>query len=441
MFKIGLYEREITPLFGNNLCGYFNARPVCGVKDKTYAKAVVIENCGKLSAMLAVDACELSGSVIKEIRERVAKFAPIPDEYILISATHSHTAAPGAIDPPASTKEIDEFYLKWLAMACADTIVCAYQRLEEANIKFTEAKIENSTFVRNYLMKDGSSRTNPGVNNPDIVRSLGEPDYSAPVLCFEAPSGKKLGMIYSFGNHQDSVDGCEASADWSGVVAKKMKEKFGSDFISIFFLGTAGDVNQVDVHNTAPDYKPESCYKTLGENAYCAIISAFENLREIHGEISVINDYVSYETRVMTPDEEKAQKAILESVDLPEDVKLDACSPPEWFNACMARRAVLHNKNAKHFREVRFQVIKISDILIFALPGEVFTEYGKRIKTAFPKNKCFFACLANNDWSYMPTKDRYLPGLYESLFGSAQFYPDDTEAIFNHFIDLGKKLT
>ena len=43
MFKIGLYEREITPLFGNNLCGYFNARPVSGVKDKTYAKAVVLK--------------------------------------------------------------------------------------------------------------------------------------------------------------------------------------------------------------------------------------------------------------------------------------------------------------------------------------------------------------------------------------------------------------
>ena len=40
----------------------------------------------------------------------------------------------------------------------------------------------------------------------------------------------------------------------------------------------------------------------------------------------------------------------------------------------------------------------------------------------------------------MPTKDRYLPGLYESLFGSAQFYPEDAEAIFDKFIELGKKL-
>ena len=38
MYKIGLYEREITPLFGNSIDGYFNLRLVDGVKEKTYAK-------------------------------------------------------------------------------------------------------------------------------------------------------------------------------------------------------------------------------------------------------------------------------------------------------------------------------------------------------------------------------------------------------------------
>ena len=55
-------------------------------------------------------------------------------------------------------------------------------------------------------------------------------------------------------------------------------------------------------------------------------------------------------------------------------------------------------------------------------------------------NRCFFATLANNGWSYMPTKESYLPGLYESLFGSAKFYPEDTEAIFDRFIELGLEL-
>ena len=78
--------------------------------------------------------------------------------------------------------------------------------------------------------------------------------------------------------------------------------------------------------------------------------------------------------------------------------------------------------------------------MIFALPGEVFTQFGLKIKKAFPDNEYFFACLANNKWSYMPAKDCYLPELYESLYGSALFYPEDTENIFDRFIELGKKL-
>ena len=57
MYKIGLYEREITPLFGNSIRGYFNLRLVSGVKEKTYAKAMVIDDGKTLVAMLAIDAC------------------------------------------------------------------------------------------------------------------------------------------------------------------------------------------------------------------------------------------------------------------------------------------------------------------------------------------------------------------------------------------------
>lgn len=441
MFKIGLYEREITPLFGNNLCGYFNARPVSGVKDKTYAKAVVISSCEKKLAMLSIDACMLDEETIDAIRKRVCAYSDIEDSLLLISATHSHTASPCAGESHESTREIDRFYLKWLAMAGADTVLLANQRLEDAKISFTETEISGTTFVRNYLMRDGSVRTNPGVLNPDIIRPIAKPDYTAPVMFFENASGKKIGMIYSFANHQDSVSGEEVSADWSGVVSKEMKRKFGEDFISIFFIGTAGNVNQIDVNCKKPDYNPECCYQELGRTVYKAIASTLPSLSALEGEISEINEQRLYRTRLMTDAELKEQKAISDAVSLPRGIKLDASSPKEYFKACMANRAIKHNETAEKEREVRFQVIKIGYVLIFALPGEVYSQFGERIRSAFPKHKCFFACLANNGWSYMPTKECYLPELYESLFGSSKFYPEDTEAIFDRFIELGRMLT
>lgn len=440
MYKVGFYEREITPLFGNNLCGYFNPRPVSGVKDKTYAKAIVIADGDKKFAMLAIDSCELGAKTIEKIKERVASLSDIVADEILVSSTHSHTAAPGSINPPKETEKIDAFYLDWLAYSAADTILCAYARIEEATVKYTEAKIEGTTFVRNYLMRDGSAKTNPGVNNPDIVRALDTPDTTAPVLFFENKYGKTLGAIYSFANHQDSVDGTEVSADWSGVVARRMKEKYGMDFVTVFFLGTAGNINQTDVHSTDPSYTPESCYKELGEAAFSAIEKSLSALSEISGKISILNSERVYKTRIMTDEEMAEQEMILEKTPIPDNIKLDAASPKELFFACMAERAITHTKFAPREITVKFQIIKLASILIFALPGEVYSQFGRRIKEAFPNHKCFFACLANNDWSYMPTRESYLPGLYESLYGSAKFYPDDTEDIFDSFITLAKTL-
>ena len=68
MYKIGLYEREITPLFGNSLCGYFNVRLVDGVKEKTYAKAVVIEKDDETVAMLAIATPLLLRLSVKELK-------------------------------------------------------------------------------------------------------------------------------------------------------------------------------------------------------------------------------------------------------------------------------------------------------------------------------------------------------------------------------------
>ena len=106
----------------------------------------------------------------------------------------------------------------------------------------------------------------------------------------------------------------------------------------------------------------------------------------------------------------------------------------------MAELALKFTLSANKYYTVKMQVFAIGDVYIFALPGEVFSQFGKKIKGAFKDKTCFFACLANNKWTYMPAKDCYLPELYESLYGSAVFYPDDVEDIFDNFIDLAKSI-
>ena len=181
MYKIGLYEREITPLFGNSIEGYFNLRLVDGVKEKTYAKAIIIDDGKTQIAMLAVDACMISDALRDAVYNKVKKYIDIEKNNLLVSATHSHTAGPMSATNKGADNKLDELYLEWLYNACADTIICAYQRKTNAKLRLSVAEINGISFCRNYLLKNGVSRTNPGVGNPDIVRPIGENDPFCPI--------------------------------------------------------------------------------------------------------------------------------------------------------------------------------------------------------------------------------------------------------------------
>lgn len=436
MYKIGFCEREITPFFGHSIAGYFSERLVDGIKDKTYAKATVVEKNGELIALLAIDACMVSEATCEAIYGRVSKYVNLKKENLLIAATHSHTAGPGNIDGEDS--DFDIFYLKWLSFAAADTVITAYQSMRPARLKFACGEVKDIAFVRNFLLKDNVCRTNPGRLNTDIISPIGNPDESLPVIFAETESGELLGAVYSFACHQDCVESCQISGDYSSQVAIRMKEKYGMNFVSIYFSGTAGNVNEVNVglaHHENPNY-----YRIMGDKIADELISLQAKSKEIDAPLDVAYGTKLYECRVPTPKEIADFKAFYESVELPEGIVLEASAEKKYFDACMAKRAVEFAKSEKKYREIKMQVMKLGKLMIFALPGEVFTQYGEKIKASFPDNDCFFACLANNDWSYMPAKECYQPELYESLYGSAHFYPDDVADIFDEIIKLGKSL-
>ena len=435
MFKLGIYEREITPLLGNSHAGYFTPRLNSGVKDKTYAKAAVIESGDEILALLTIDTCMVTNSLIDAIYERIKSFVNIKKENLLISATHSHTSGPIG---EYKTKDIDVFFETMVTYVAADTVVLAYQKRVEGKIKYTRGFAPGIAFIRNFVLKNGISRTNPGRLNPNIQEPIGKADESVPVLLFEDNSGKKLGLIYSFGCHQDCIGGSEASGDFSSEVASLMKDKYGKDFIAAYFYGPAGNVNDVDINVESVD--ADTYYRKMGKVIFEGIESALGNLTELKSEIAVAYGEKIVEKRIPTEDELRKFKEIFESVTLPEGVDLEASAPKEIFDACMARRAYNYANSATKYESYKLQVIKLDNVLIFALPGEVFTQYTEKIKAAFEGYECFFACLANNSWTYMPAKDCYLPELYESLYGSAQLYPNDVVALFDEIIEIAKTL-
>jgi hypothetical protein len=66
--------------------------------------------------------------------------------------------------------------------------------------------------------------------------------------------------------------------------------------------------------------------------------------------------------------------------------------------------------------EVEIQVMALGDLAIVAFPVELFTAFGRRVKTASPFATTFVATLANGWHGYAPTLEAFSRGGYEPRF-------------------------
>jgi hypothetical protein len=96
---------------------------------------------------------------------------------------------------------------------------------------------------------------NPGPLNPDIVRPAGPIDTEVGILMMRnLLSEKFLGGLTIFAMQADSFGGTQISADFPYYIEQTLKDKFGTNFISAFGLGTCGDINHIDVSKDEPIY-------------------------------------------------------------------------------------------------------------------------------------------------------------------------------------------
>lgn len=97
-------------------------------------------------------------------------------------------------------------YLEFLAHRVADVCQQAIWDMKPAKMGWTVGKAPNVAFIRRFHMKDGSIVTNPGINNPNIVETVGKLDDRVNILKFKRGEGDTITLV-NFGNHPCVVNG------------------------------------------------------------------------------------------------------------------------------------------------------------------------------------------------------------------------------------------
>ena len=418
--KVGFSRVNVTPALGIGISGYFIPRIADGVLDDLYANAVAFE-CGERRAvMICVDNCGFKQEIHEIYRAKIAETTNIPKESVFISCTHTHT---GPITLITSNSEMVQDYIKFLGQKICDAAVLALADLKDAKMGYGVGQAPGIAFVRRFRMKDGSIKTNPGVDNPDIVAPIGDVDESVNVLRFDR-EGAETVVVVTFGCHPDVVGGCKISADWPGFVRTTVEQAIDNTKC-VFFNGAEGDINHVNVHPTGGFLNDmfmdfDDVARGYGHARYMGrvvaggVLQAYDKVKYADvDEIVAINKVMNVPSNKPTPEQMPEARRIKQLHDEGRDNELPYSGMMVTTVVAEALRMV-RLENAPDAFDMTLSGIKIGPVAFVGIPGEPFLGISKGIKENAPFELVMPVCTANGYEGYFPMRDSYDEGGYEA---------------------------
>jgi neutral ceramidase len=406
---------DITPPRGCPMAGYYSARGAEGTHDPLHAKALVLEKDGVKVALVALDLISTTRGLVEETRVLVEKETGIPGKNVMISATHSHT---GPVlwgrtqrdEVLGGSNQIARDYIKELPAKIALSVKNADAARKPARASFAAGREDGLAFNRRFHMADGSVGWNPGKKNPKIVRPAGPVDPSLPVVLFETTdkTPKPIAVYVNFAMHLDTVGGLYYSADYPYTLSRSLAAVKGDDFVTIFSVGTCGDINHVNVDSASPQ-KGHGEAARIGTRLAAEVLRTFERVTPAaDGPLRVSTAMVDLTPAPVTPEDVAAAKLVIE------DVRAGKRPAPRFLDQVQAFKAVDVAARLGKPIAVEVQVISLGDDLAWvSLPGEIFVELGQQIKRGSPFKQTMIAELANGAIGYIPNRVAYPQGNYE----------------------------
>lgn len=363
------------------------------------ANALVLD-AGQKICLLSLDALTAPLDVTCRAASRIAAATGIPEDNILICATHTHTGH--WTDDCFGSRPNTEF-LRRMEEASVRAAVKAVAAIDgenpraEATVLFGQS--QEATVGRNsrLLLKDGSIGWY-GYEQEDVIRPTGPYDPDLYVLALRRPDGAYSGLAFNHSVHNIGRirEDC-MSPGFYGLAAQEIERRHGA--IALYLPGAIGSTHNTTYNNSA--VPAAECVHRVVD----AVEEALDRLQPaIPGPITVVNRQFTYHVRRF--DEAKEAAAVKSYLDryLPKSGMLEACRKERESMAP-------HQGEA---RRLRLQVIRLGDLVFVGIPGELFARLGLEIRRRSPFRHTCIIGLANAYLGYIPDRKAYADGGYQT---------------------------
>jgi len=431
---IGFGQADITPPIGTPLGGYGQVenRLAASTLDPLYATCLAIRDGGDIYLLYNMDALRTEEDWVKEIRYRVSNTLGVKGENIMVMSTHSHSTPEQRND---TVKNLTwEKYMTGALEAAEEAIA----DMAPAKLSVGSTQVESMTFVRHYIMNDGTySGSNFGSTASGYKSHATEGDEQLRAVKIDRDGDKCDIAICNWGAHPCFTGGTEKteiSADYVGSTRRALKQSSGMELF--FILGAAGNQNATSyIGQENVGHDNNSYGQALAEH----ILTALNNAHEVGGSgVEILKKDVVYEVQRGSADANTLAQC-REVVDLwnkTDRATGNALAVQYGFHSVYHCSAIISNSSRVLPEDtIELYVTRIGDLAIVHAPYEMFSDSSRYIKekSAFGENT-LIATMSNKGWGYFPTKEAYDYGCYES-FG-AMFVSGVAEAVADAYVEM-----
>lgn len=361
----GAAARSIVPPFPTFMGGFGDRMQFFeGVHDDVLARALVLDNGDTQLVVIGSDLMALDDAHARGVRERVEKETGIPGANVMVSCVHNHSA-PSYYQhkDPAEQAKVREFFVEQYS----DAAIEAFQKREPAEIGWAIGELRGATRNR--------QQDNDTAIDPQLM-----------VIRVEKLEGREIiATLFNFTGHP-VIQGSRnllLSGEFPGAACRTIQKVLGG--VAIFTQGACGDITV----NRQGD--PWLEIERVGNVVAGEVIRTAESIvpQGAARLAAMLEEFPLAPKELPAPE---AARAELDKLNASiEEAKNTGLGQPVVRS--LERRAELSEALAKQAegladgsltRPESFpgsaQVMQIGDIVLVAVPGELFVEYALEMR-------------------------------------------------------------
>lgn len=364
---LGTAQVDITPAKPVLMSGYEARKtPFTGIHDPLFASALYFAGNGTSFLLITADVIGFRAEFVDALKAKISSAVGTPPENIWITAVHNH-GGPAIKADEDKVPGPNEEYIGILMGKLVDLSVEASKKAMPFRMGIGKGSCRLN-INRRAVFADGSTWLGRNLDGPC--------DHEVGVVKFEDGSGATLAVLLNWPCHgtASGQDNYQITADWPGAAARTLKDRIGKDVIVAVTAGASGDIN--------PIYGPGTDFD----------------------EIEAVGYHVGSEAARTLASIETHPVRSLETA--------DAAMSLTGKKACPDRRPRVSYEAGPDV-EVRLSAVKIGDLVLCGVSGELMNEIGLEIKKKSPYSGTFVVTHCNGSSGYICTDQAFSEGGYE----------------------------